>query len=477
VGRTLTWSNFISAQTTDFRGSRAAVVEVVWATLNGSAVWTLADQGIVSIGNFISGVVLARHLPESSYGAFALLLASMLFLNSLHTALVTCPMSIRGSTGDRDRLKRSSSAALWMTLALLPALGAAMGLAVFKGTGTGISAAGMIPLAASAVAAMLLWQMQETTRRGLMTELRFASCVPGDALSYLGQAGLLAWMAQSGTLTLPRAFMVIGVTSAVATVVQAMQIGMARVTFAGLWEITRDFWILGRWALLANLAAFVTTVGYTWTLRFSHGLNAMAAFAAMIVPLKLANPLLMGVGNLLVPAVSRVRNRAGARATVRIAGKYGLLGGAAVFSYYALLFAFPGGALRLAFGAASSFIKEAVPLRFYLITMCVCYVESVLLGWLYGLGDSRASFLSRAVQATASVLIALPAIVVFGIPGWIGGEFVATTLAVAVECCLLWRLLHEPKRDAVRAAGEGSPKFAAVGRNAISFSGSLPVPD
>jgi O-antigen/teichoic acid export membrane protein len=423
------------------------------AVVRSSAIWTIADQGVVSIGNFASGVILARHLSQASYGAFALLLASMLFLNSLHGALVTSPLSVCGSIRDRERFRRSSSAALWLTLALLPVLGLAMGLAVLRGTDLGVSAIGIAPLAASAVAAMLLWQMQETTRRGLMTELRFAACVPGDALSYLGQAALLAWMAESGTLTLPRAFVIIGVTSAMATVVQAVQIGLARVRFAELWEITRDFWILGRWALLANLATFVTTVGYAWTLRFSHGLEATAAFAAMIVPLKLANPLLMGIGNLLVPAVARVRSRDGVRATIRIAGRYGFLGGVAVFSYYALLFVFPAGALRLAFGANSPFLKEAVPLRFYLLSMCVCYVEMVLLGWLYGLGNSRATFLTRFVQASVSVLIALPAIVVFGIPGWIGGEFISTTLAVVVQLYLLRRALNPPPQfEAVRIA-------------------------
>jgi O-antigen/teichoic acid export membrane protein len=438
VGRAFSSSKLADAYTIGGRDSNTTALDAALGIVKGPAVWTIADQAIASVGNFLSGVILARHLPVSSYGAYALLLASMLFLNSLHTALVTCPMSILGASSDHERLRRSSSAALWMTLALLPALGSAMVLAVFCGGNPGGSIA-MVPLAGSAVVAMLLWEMQETTRRGLMAELRFASCIPGDALSYLGQAAVLAFMAWRGTLTLPRAFMVIGATSAVAVAVQAIQIGMARIAPGEFREIVRDFWKLGRWTLLANLATFVTTIGYTWTLRLSHGLDATAAFAAMIVPLKLANPLLIGIGNLLVPAVANVAMQDRVAATIRIVGRYAVLGGVAIFGYYGLLFAFPGAALKLVFGAHSSFLLQAIPLRFYLLCMCMAYVETVLFAWLDGLGNTRANFLTRAVQAAASLLIAIPAIAFFGIPGLIAGEFISITLGVMVQLHLLRR--------------------------------------
>jgi len=438
--RTLASPHFAAEDTTGIRrlpGINASFLRV----FTNWPVWTIADQGIASIGNFLSGIILGRHLPQSSYGAYALLLESMLFLNSLQAALVTSPMSIRGASHDRQQLRKLSSAALGMTLALLPALGLAMTSAVFFGADLGDGSRGMVVLAASAVTAMLLWQMQETTRRALMAELRFAACVPGDALSYLGQVALLAWMAQSGRLTLPWAFVIIGSTSAVGVVVQAMQIGVARIGLREATEIARDFWKLGRWTVSANLAMVVTTVGYSWTLKFSHGLKATAAFAAMIVPLKLANPLLLGIGNLLVPAVAKVANRDGVRATTRTVGRYGLLGGAATFSYYALLFAFPAGALKLVFGAHSPFISQASSLRFYLLTMCVCYVEMVLLAWLHGLGDTRAGFLTRIVQAGVSILVSLPAIVFFGIRGLIAGEFLSMTLGAVLAIILLRRVL------------------------------------
>lgn len=443
--------------------SRVSTPARLLGLLNSRPVWTIADQAIVSLGNFLSGVILARHLPETGYGAYALLLETMLFLNSLQAAIVTYPMSVRGATHDSRNLRRFASAALWLTLALLPALGAAMGIAVLCGAQMGMSGVGSLPLAIGAIAGMVLWQMQETMRCALMAEFRFGACIPGDALSYLGQVGLLSLLATFGALTLPRAFFVIGSTSALAVVLQAMQVGIVRVSFAEFVEIARDFWKLGSWTLLANIAMVLTTMGYTWMLKLLRGLDATADFAAILVPFRLANPLLLGIGNLLVPAVARAARKDGVRASARAAGRYSLLGGAVIFTYYGVLCAFPSLALRLVFGSGSPYLNEGTWLRLYALNMCVMYVELVLQGWLSGLGESRANFMTQIVQAAATLSVTLPATALYGIPGLIGGAFVGTTLCVIAQSFMLGKALR------VRIVASWPP--------IRSFGESLPAPD
>lgn len=442
------------------RGTTAA--SEIARLLNSRPVWTIADQAVVSLGNFVSGVILARHLPEAGYGAYAVLLETMLFLNSLHAALVTYPMSVHGATHDPATIRRFGSAALWMTLALAPMLGIAIGIGTFCGANQGGGTVEMLLLAVSAVAGMLLWQMQETMRRGLMAELRFAAAIPGDAISYLGQVALLFAAASSGSLTLPRAFLIIGATSSLAVVLQATQIGIVRISLAELRSIARDFWKLGSWMLLANLAMIASSLGYTWTLRIFHGLNATATFAAMLVPLKVVNPMLMGVGNLLVPAVARISRREGARATIRAASRYALLGAAVIFSYYGLLCAFPTVALRIVFGAGSPYLEQATLLRFYLLNMVMVYIEIVLLGWLSGLGETRANFVTQTFQAITTLLIGLPLTARYGIPGLITGGLISTSVCVIAQWIMLRKAL--------------APERAASGEPMTESAESLPAP-
>src|SRR5271170_6186042 len=59
--------------------------------------WAFIDQGVVSLGNFMATVMLARALKPGEFGIFALLFGSILFLNTVHAALVTYPLSIFGA--------------------------------------------------------------------------------------------------------------------------------------------------------------------------------------------------------------------------------------------------------------------------------------------------------------------------------------------------------------------------------------------
>jgi O-antigen/teichoic acid export membrane protein len=443
-----------------FRAFRKPILSGLRPASMSRAAWTIADQAMVSAGNFVSGVIIARHLPSSAFGEYALLLATMLFLNSLHSALVTYPLSVRGATHDPATLRRIATASLWMTLGLLPVLGAVMGLGVYFGAATASGPRGLLELVTSAAGAMLLWQMQETVRRTLMAELRFMACIPGDAISYLGQAALLLALTWSGRLTLSLAFSVIGVTSAAALVVQTLQIGLVRLRFTEVVGIARDLWKLGSWTLLTNLSGLVALVGYTWTLKIFRGLDETAAYAAMIVPTKLANPLLIGIGNLLVPGVAKVARRFGRPATIGVAGRYGLAGAAIIFLYYGLLAAFPTLALRLIFKKESPYLAVAGPLRWYVLNLGVFYIEGILLAWLYGLGKTRANFASQLLKASIIVLVALPATASYGVYGLIAGNLAATTLCVMMQVLFLRRALAvgiRPERELVRTSNESLP--------------------
>jgi len=55
----------------------------------GRGFWSLCDQGVVSSGNFLSNVFLARAISSHDYGTFAILFGVLLLLNNIHAALVT----------------------------------------------------------------------------------------------------------------------------------------------------------------------------------------------------------------------------------------------------------------------------------------------------------------------------------------------------------------------------------------------------
>ena len=130
--------------------------------LEGS-VWSVADQAVVSLGTFLTSIALARSLSPSDYGVYGALLAGLLFLNGIHTSLVTSPLSVQGAAVDRATLGRYSTASVLFTLVLAAPSGLLL-LAASAGLGR-------TSLWIWAPASLALWQLQETMRRSLMCGL------------------------------------------------------------------------------------------------------------------------------------------------------------------------------------------------------------------------------------------------------------------------------------------------------------------
>src|SRR5580698_11588362 len=70
----------------------------------GREAWALADQAIVSASNFLNNVMLARFMGLREFGIFVLAWMSVMFVNSLQTALIVSPMmSIGPKQEEKDR--------------------------------------------------------------------------------------------------------------------------------------------------------------------------------------------------------------------------------------------------------------------------------------------------------------------------------------------------------------------------------------
>src|SRR4030095_3337931 len=69
-------------------------------TLNLQSFWAIADQGIVSLGNFLTTIILARALTPDAYGLWSVIFGLILFLNVFPSSLVNYPLSVRLAARD-----------------------------------------------------------------------------------------------------------------------------------------------------------------------------------------------------------------------------------------------------------------------------------------------------------------------------------------------------------------------------------------
>ena len=390
--------------------------------LASKGAWAMSDQAVVSIGNYATVILVARNLPDAAQvGVFGLLLESLLFLNSLQSALVVYPLLVRGAALDEAGMRRLASGCLIVTgLLCIPLSIAMLGVSVyFSGTSLILWA----PLA------LIFQQLQETVRRAMLAHLRFADVIPGDAISYLGQAVILVSLGHR--LTLPIAFAVIALTSAAALILQVWQIGPRRFPLSELKALMIDFWKLSRWVLYANLGMLVTGLSYNWVLLLSWGPTPVGYFTVIATLAKLVNPLTTALNGLIIPSVSRARTGGGTRFAMRVGLKYALLGGAALAVYFGILGIFPTACLRLFFGKSHPDYVQKLPgfLRVLVCSWTLLFITNMTIAILNGLGHSRVNFFATLANAIVTVVIALPLIWRYGLTGTIIGGFLATGAA------------------------------------------------
>jgi O-antigen/teichoic acid export membrane protein len=441
VSSPLTLTDFPAAPITPSRLRRLVTSRPLWA---------LFDQAVLSGGNFLTGLIVVRALPVAAYGEYGLVLTFILFLNNLHTALITFPLSLTAAVGDGTDLARHARRAMGLTLGLFVPLGIALAVA------TAVSSrSAVVPFA---VLSLLLWQLQETARRSMMARLQNHRAIAGDVISYLGQAAVVLLVVKFGTLTVPIAFAIIAATSGAAWVIQSLQLrvfsdqpgaahegysrskrsseedrllreyppcaarGLRSLTMPRRQDVTLH-WSLGKWVLLSNLVNVLTFYSAPWMLTYTHGKTDFALLSVVAMLLNASNPVLSTVSGLITPAVARANEQGGLKAARRAAGVYAVMGLALLLPYYGLLIAAPHWVLEH-LKPGSKYAELSTPVRLYVGIYLLLYGTQVLASFLSGLGRTRQPFYAQATAAVVTAAVTLPLVVKFGVIGAaVGGLF------------------------------------------------------
>lgn len=395
----------------------AQLEDIVTDSLNGSAGWaymtrylsfrqvrltfaSLTDQGIVSFGNFLMQMILARTLSPHEYGIFALIFGVMVLLNVCHWGVITYPLSVRGASSDVGTLRRLTTHSLLLTCLLAVPLCSTVAIVtwVLK-----------VPrLTLWVAAAVLAWQLQETLRRGLMAHLRHHSAAWGDGVSYLGQGIVLIAIAAARPLSLPIVFAVIAITSLISSAIQAVQLGLRTPCLRETTGLIMEFWRIGNWALLGQFANTIVLQALPWTLAVLHGPEDVAFFQSAINVVGVGHPVMYGINNLVVPASLQVCKTGDEQNVWRAARTYGALGACILIPYYVVALVWSRGILGLLYGHASMYLGMKGALRILAAAYPFAYAFGVIGAFFNGV--KRPSLLFR------SELYGIGAVMVFGIP-------------------------------------------------------------
>jgi O-antigen/teichoic acid export membrane protein len=381
-------------------------------------VWSLADQAVLSLGNFLTSWLLLR-TQALWYGNYFTIINIIWFLNNLHMAMVTYPISVTSAGISDSELRRRVRRAIGMTLLLLIPESAV----ICAGTVATVS----WKLVPWVIVALAGWQLQETVRRALMARLEHRRAIAGDMVSYLAQATVIFLIIHHGSISIEMAFALIGITSGAGAVIQALQLKLYLPSDTAPVHTAihqaRHHLSLGQWILLGNLITLLSVYCIPWFMRYFHGPSGVAMYSAVLLVLNASNPLLASVANLITPVVAKVKAEAeaigktGYRESQRAAIKYSIQGALILYPFFAFLLLLPHLALRIFYKPGSPYLQLATPMRIFTVAYALAYISAMINSYLCGLGKSRLPFIGQVANAIVTCAITLPLVAKFGVIG------------------------------------------------------------
>jgi O-antigen/teichoic acid export membrane protein len=263
------------------------------------------DQAVISGGNFVLNVLLARWLFPADYGAFAIAFAALVLVSGPHSALLTDPLSVVGSRRFSGQIQRYLRTLLRLHVALTVPLGLIIAAFAFWPGSILMPGPPAWPLALGIVTPLVL--LHWFLRSASYLAMHPGSALAGSATYGAALLGLVAWAYAGSWLTGPVALLLMGVASAFASLRIAASLGLLSRPWTSLpvTTVVRDHWSYGRWILAASVAHGIANGLYVPLVGALVGLEQSAALRALqnlVLPMQ---QVLAGIAMVAYPFMSR----------------------------------------------------------------------------------------------------------------------------------------------------------------------------
>lgn len=399
--------------------------------LRSETISSVLDQGVVSGGNFLTTLVLARVLAPAEYGVFSLLYLSLFAINTCHSSLVVYPLTLRGAASPQE-LGSLTFAALLHTVLLAVPLAAILAVVTFA-----LHRLDLYPVMAIA---MLAWQLQETARRALLSVLRFRSALLPDLLCYVGQGCVLAFLRPQSLTSI---FWVVAVTSFAAAIWQlALTAAWSARQTPGLLTYVRIHgsyaWQMGRFVLAGNALNMITLQIPAWTLALAFNPAAVAGYQSLLNLVGVANPIIFSINSLLIPVVAREAVH-GFRRARRIAVYYGLRYGVLLIPAFVAMMCMPQTIMRLVYGPTSPYPLLSPLLRVFVLAFVLQYLATVVGAYEGGMSRPKTYMWVQVMGTGILLTFGVLMIYHFGIAGAVSAMLLASAVRMAIFLFLSYR--------------------------------------
>lgn len=406
------------------------------------ASWTLVDQCVVSGGNFLLNILLARSLSQDDYGEFALFLGAIFVLRAIDYSFISYPLSVRLCVTNEDERPRL----LGNTTVLAIALSFLLLLLMAAGTAFLEEERILLP----ACLCYLCWQAQETSRRYLLADFRYRDAIAGDAVGYVGPSVLILLLVQSHSVSLTSAMYVMAATFAVGTLVHVSRLRFAKPDFSEMRALAPEYLSVGWWSVVSYQLVLIRVQLFPWLLAAMAGTAATASLQAGLNLANMMNPIIFGIGNAIPQVAAHAHRTGGVLGASRAAFGYVIFGLGPILLICAAGVLFPDRLLLAAYGPSSPYLAAALGLQLLAVAGVLDYIAEMISKTLLGVQAGKLAFLVNAVAVSVALILALLLIGPFGALGACLGLLISNLVRViGAVSAIAWLISREKAREQV----------------------------
>lgn len=298
-------------------GPRRAVRRIVASRGARQGVLALVDQCLASATTFLTMTILARSCTQDEVGIFSLCFSMVLFACMIQERTLSAPYLMFA----HQRRGEAAATLLGSTLVHQSILAVAVVVVEWGYFGYLLETEGFSTMAASVLALTLVTlpvMLRDFVRSVSFAHLRMSGAILVDGVVSVLQLGTLAALAAWGTVTIPKAFLAMGVACVFAAAAWLLTkrhpLAIRREQIRLDW---RHHWGYARWLVFGRLFGNGSRLFMPWIVAGMLGLSSAGVLAACVTLAGLSWVFVRGMNNLLQPRAVRAYHHGGKVALLR----------------------------------------------------------------------------------------------------------------------------------------------------------------
>lgn len=412
----------------------------------------LCDQGVVSVTNFATAMIIGRVCGKEELGVFTLAWTLIALVTGVSATLTTTPYTVFGPHLSRSRRRRYLGSIVVHQLLLAVLFALAMAAGAFLASWRGWVSGTISNVVATTAAVIVFISLREFVRGVSFAELRSGWALTVDVIACLAQVAGMLLLLHFGALTASRTLALLGISSAVAVGIWFALHRRAFLSDPRLYapELKRN-WAFSKWVLGSAVTWQSATYLYPWMLTAFHGTSVTGVWAACCAIVAAGNPVLLGLSNHVSPRIANVYAAGGISEMKRYVHRSSLVFAALLLPLVLVLAIFGERIVTGVYG--KTYTGTASVVLLLAVNMLINSLANPYSQGLFNLRCAKADMFVNVVSVALLFAAGIPAVKSYAALGAATALLASSSLAAGIRIGVFARELRRRSSTAAQACG------------------------